>query len=293
MRFAQGTDMSPGSPARAQLDQFTALSRGNKPKGGVEIGGGADFYNNQPKQPINMPERPKAQPVMDTPVVSQPRPVQQPATPANCPPAAKPPRMAGQQLEANTPAKPKADVQAQPVVTPRQEAEVQLEQAAATGANTDKPKAALENIIKQEIDVKQDAIDMEFIRRCGNERGNPCVKPGPGGRPAFDYSKFRDELTGVRDSRSRPGFKGTPIGSIPAVKDDKRESIPDFPDANRRNNERPIDSSRREPIWKQLQSRYVNRQNKRFKSTSSSTEIATVINQLRRGTDLPVVSRPR
>ena len=157
MRFAANSYGNLSDRSKDRLAAFQGQTRAELDKtNGVEIGGNADFYNNQPKQPINMPERPKTQPVMDTPVVSQPRP----ATPANCPPAAKPPRMAGQQLEANTPAKPKADVQAQPVVTPRQEAEVQLEQAAATGANTDKPKAALENIIKQEIDVKQDAIDM-------------------------------------------------------------------------------------------------------------------------------------
>ena len=287
MRFAQGTDMSPGSPARAQLDQFTALSRGNKPKAGVEIGGGADFYNNQPKQPINVPERPKAQPVMDTPVVSQPRP----ATPANCPPAAKPPRMAGQQLEANTPAKPKADVQAQPVVTPRQEAEVQLEQAAATGANTDKPKAALENIIKQEIDVKQDAIDMEFIRRCGNEVGVACVKPGPGERPAFDYSKFRDQLMrpGQKDTNRRPGdflykqAKG-PTFTTGGPRIQPVESGPRAtPVMKPKRGEKPIDPSRREPIWQQLQARNMTRRKKRGGRPipAGVDEIATTITQLR------------
>ena len=226
----------------------------------------------------------KAQPVMDTPVVSQPRP----ATPANCPPVAT--TYGWSTARGYTPAKPKADVQAQPVVTPRQEAEVQLEQAAATGANTDKPKAALEN---NQAGLTLNKTPLIWSSSAVAVTNVATLRPKPGcGRPAFDYSKFRDELTGVRDSRSRPGLKGTPIGSIPAVKNNKRESIPDFLNANRRNNERPIDSSRREPIWKQLQS-ICKSSKQTFTSTSSSTEIATVINQLRRGNDRPVVSRPR
>jgi len=294
MRFLPGTDMSPGSPARARLDAFTNQSRGNKPVNDTfNIGGGG------PDIGMGMP-KPTATPKPEAPVVSQPVAPTAPATPANCPPAAKPSRMAGQQLEANTPAKPKADVQAQPVVTPRQEAEVQLEQAAASGANTDKPKARLENIIKQEVDVKQDAIDMEFIRRCGN--GDPkvaCVRPGPGGRPRFDYRSFRDQLNGAPRTQQR-GPRIQPVNSTgssgpKAQPVDEVRAMPQFPDANRRNNEKPIDSSRREPIWKQLQSRYIKRQEKRPANpvTSNPDEIATVINQLRRGTDMPIVSRPR
>ena len=293
MRFKEGTDFSPGSPASAQLNAFANRSSGNKPKGGVEIGGGADFYNNQPKQPFNLTPPPKAQPAPEAPVVSQPVAAPTPtATPANCPK----PRMAGQQLQANTPAKPKADVQAQPVVTPRQEAEVQLEQAAASGANTDKPKAALENIIKQEIAVQSDAVEMEFIRRCGNERGNPCVKPGPGGRPAFDYQMFRNQLNGVGEQpRKRPQAQQSSGPRIQPVEDGP-SAMPQFPDANRRNNEKPIDNSRREPIWKQLQSRYVNRQTSRKDSYSnriSAEDTAQMINNIRLGQDRPLVSRSR
>ena len=306
MRFAQGTDFSPGSPARARLDAFQS-GKPYKPKpindtmniggGGPDIGMGMPKPKAAVQPPTSQPfEMPDNRPVAPT----------TPATPANCPPAARPPRMAGQQLEANTPAKPKADVQAQPVVTPRQEAEVQLEQAAASGANTDKPKAALENIIKQEVDVKQDAIDMEFIRRCGN--GDPkvaCVRPGPGGRPRFDYAKFREqvnanpqkygaEYTKAVNERYKIRQQKAQGPAAQPVEDGPR-AMPQFPDANRRNNEKPIDSSRREPIWKQLQSRYIKRQEKRPANpvTSNPDEIATVINQLRRGTDMPIVSRPR
>jgi hypothetical protein len=291
MKFAQGTDFSPGSSASAQLNAFTNRSRGNKPGGDMFAGGTPGFYDNDQNQsgPIKLPEPPKAQPAPEAPVVSQP-------VAAPTPAATPKPRMAGQQLQANTPAKPKADVQAQPVVTPRQEAELQLEQAAASGGNAEQAKGRLENIIKQEIAVKSDAVEMEFIRRCGNERGNPCVKPGPGGRPAFDYQMFRNQLNGVREQpRKRPQAQQSSGPRIQPVEDGP-SAMPQFPDANRRNNEKPIDNSRREPIWKQLQSRYVNRQTSRKDSYSNripAEDTAQMINNIRLGQDRPIVSRSR